>query len=389
MNQNSEIVFYESGKMGIYIHFPYCIQKCSYCDFYSIGVGKNFFQQEEYFQTLHIEIEQRLKEFPWENFLVSSVFLGGGTPSLASFPHLHKLFKTIREYFSFTIDCEWTMEANPEDINFENLEKWKDLGINRISVGVQSFHPKVLEFLGRYHDKDKYFQVLELLSKKIISRYGIDLIYGIPNQTIEMFYEDINRALSHNLEHLSCYALTLEKGTEYSRKVYQKENPPPNEELQTYILKTLPSYLSKKGLAIYEVSNFAKLGNECKHNLQYWKMLPYLGLGVSAHGFTGNARYANPRSLQVYMKQNFGFLKQENSLYLDFLLCTFRIMKKINLQSFESFWIDRDGFESKLESWSKKEICFWDKENFQWNLDYIHLLDSYIYELADLDSKFL
>lgn len=385
MNQNSKPIVYESGKLGIYIHFPYCVQKCSYCDFYSIGIGKNFFEQKEYFQTLEKELEYRLKEFPsWQNFSVSSVFVGGGTPSLADFKKLQKLFIKLKEIFSFSYDSEWTLEANPEDINLENLEKWKELGINRISVGIQSFHPSILEFLERYYDKEKYFQVLELLEKKIIPRYSIDLIYGIPNQTLEMFYEDVNIALSHNVEHLSCYALTVEKGTEYSRKISQKQKPSPNEDIQVEILNTLPKYLHHNGLEIYEVSNFAKLGQECKHNLQYWKMFPYLALGVSAHGFTGDARYANPRSILAYLKQNFGSLKQEKNLYLDFLLCVFRIMKKIDLKSFESFWKNINGFEKKLESWSKQHICFWDGKIFQWNLNSISLLDKYIYELARL-----
>ncbi|MCX7998731.1 MAG: radical SAM family heme chaperone HemW [Leptospiraceae bacterium] len=382
MSANNSFVFYEKDKMGIYIHFPYCIQKCSYCDFYSLGMGKTSFSQKEYFEVLHKELEFRLKTYDWQKFQVSSVFLGGGTPSLAEQTELKKLFIRLKENFNFLSESEWTLEANPEDVSLENLQSWKDLGINRINVGIQSFHKEVLNFLERYFDEEKYFQVLELLSKKIIPRYGIDLIYGIPNQTQDMFFEDVKRALQFGVQHLSCYALTVEKGTEYSRKIAEQDKALPNEDMQAEILNLLPSFLEKRGLLIYEVSNFAKEGFACIHNLQYWKMAPYLALGASAHGFSGNFRYANPRSIEAYIKGIFGKTKQVENLYEDFLLCVFRIMKKISLKSFETFWKEVKGFEHKLDSWSKQQICFWDGEEFQWNLKALPFLDSYILELA-------
>jgi putative oxygen-independent coproporphyrinogen III oxidase len=376
-------VSYRKHFGGIYIHFPYCIHKCAYCDFFSLGIGKTTIDQKDYFNVLLEELNFRLEIEDFSNLKIDSIFFGGGTPSLIDPIYLEKFLQSIQKKFHFNNSIEITLEANPEDISRSNLQTWSNLGINRINVGIQSFNPLHLQTLDRFHDAQKYKEVLETLSEKIISRYGIDLIYGIPNQSKSDVYDDIQIALDADITHLSCYSLTVEKGTNYSRWIREKRSEPPNEDLQTELLLDLPSYLDSKGYGMYEVSNFSRPGEECRHNLKYWMMEPYLALGPGAHGFTGYKRYANPRSMEAYLKGNYDRNLLETDLYLDFILCTFRIFLPIDLLSFKVFWEDKINFINIIETWKKAGDCEWDGRFFVWKKHVLPKLDLYIAELSN------
>jgi len=377
---------YSQDKLGIYIHFPFCIHKCAYCDFYSIEIGKygsNF--QKEYFESLKKELNFRIQENKIQSFKVDTVFFGGGTPSLANKKELEDFLNYLNKKLFIDSNVEISLEANPEDINLENLQAWAQIGINRINVGIQTFYPNLLKKLDRYYQVENYNTVLDKLSQGVIPRYGIDLIYGIPTQTKEMFYEDVQKAIQSNVKHLSCYSLTVEKGTNYSRWIYEKKATAPNEELQVEILTELPTYLESYGYFQYEVSNFSQREEECQHNLGYWLMKPYLGLGAGAHGFYLNKRYANSRSLEAYLKGNFDKKGENVNSYMDFILSTFRIFSLVNLISFQDFWIHTKNFTQKLEEWKNKGDCFWDGTWFKWNPKILPILDSYILELSKLE----
>lgn len=381
---------FSQNKLGLYIHFPYCIHKCAYCDFFSLGIGKvEPDSQKEYFEILRNELDFRLGSGSFPAGEVDTIFFGGGTPSLADHIELDRFMGYIRKVLPVSVGAEISLEANPEDINLINLRAWSNMGINRINVGIQSFHPELLKQLDRFYIEKNYNNVLDHLSSSIIPRYGIDLIYGIVDQTKEMFYEDVQKAIQAGVKHLSCYSLTVEKGTNYSRWIKAKKALPPQEELQLEILMELPIVLEKYGYLQYEVSNFSLSGEECRHNLGYWLMKPYLGLGPGAHGYSGMKRYANPRSLEAYLKGNYDRVGESTKSFIDFILCTFRIFSPVYLPSFKDFWRDIEKFEETLEEWKRKGDCLWEDGLFQWNPKVLPYLDSYILELSNLREKII
>lgn len=290
--------------LGVYVHFPYCFKKCDYCDFYSEGIGPSPANDEKsLFQSYQKEILERTKHFPEiKNRTIDTVFFGGGTPSKASSESWKELLGFLRSEFAFAEDTEISIEVNPEDLSEKLLEEYHSLGINRVNVGVQTFEPKGLEFLGRHYDRERYDSLVNVLTHSPIKRVGIDLMYGIPEVSQDSFYRDLNLFLQAGLPHLSLYSLTLEKGTQYSRDVTDHKKKEPEENIQSDILTNLPVLLKKHGYLWYEVSNYAKPGFESKHNLKYWTYEPYLGIGPGAHGMIEGHRYGNPRNSSLYQK---------------------------------------------------------------------------------------
>jgi coproporphyrinogen III oxidase-like Fe-S oxidoreductase len=217
-------ISYRSGYAGLYLHFPYCIHKCSYCDFYSVGIGKNQTpDQSLLFKNYKKEFDLRISLDPSIlNYRFDTIFIGGGTPSLANLDLLTGLLDYIKSKLNFAENTEFTMEMNPEDISPEKIELMHKIGVNRVNAGIQSFHKDLLTTLDRYNDEEKYSQVLKNLSTSKINRFGIDLIYGIPGQTLDMFLSDLNRSIDARVTHISLYSLTVEKGTEYAKQLKKK-----------------------------------------------------------------------------------------------------------------------------------------------------------------------
>jgi oxygen-independent coproporphyrinogen-3 oxidase len=379
---------YEKNKVGLYIHFPFCVHKCSYCDFYSIGIGKKVVTQENLFESYKEELVQRIKlEKELTNLEYETIFIGGGTPSMANLELVENLIQFIKQNLPLAKNFEFTMEANPEDINSSFLKNSKDIGVNRLNVGVQSFQKAHLVTLDRFHDIEKYERVLELLSTSEIEKVGIDLIYGIPNQTEEDFFYDLNKALKYNLKHISLYSLTVEKGTDYYRKLEKNLAKPPEEELQVKLLKKIPEYLQKYNFTHYEVSNFAKESHFSNHNLIYWKFQNYLSIGPSAHGFSPKGRYANSRSLEDYLNKKYSFVYEKPILPDEIGICLFRIFAPIDINSYKDILEDKYNYLLNLiHSWKEKNFCTFENNIFQWNLDSIQYLDDRIYEIANISS---
>ncbi len=383
------IASYDKSKLGIYIHFPYCVHKCSYCDFYSLGMGKNpILPQKKLFESYKNEFLQRLKLEPnLKNFSVETFFIGGGTPSMAEEDLVFELVQFLKNELNFISNFEFTMEANPEDISKEKIEKLISIGVNRLNVGVQSFSKTFLKTLDRYYDEEKYLSLLETLSSSKMNRIGIDLIYGISEQSLEDFLDDLNLALKYRLNHISLYSLTVEKGTDYFRKVESNKAAPPNEELQTLILQKLPTLLKEKNFNHYEVSNYAKKNEYSIHNLKYWKFENYLSLGPSAHGFTLKGRYANTKSIEKYLKNEFSF-EYESSLnnFTEFALSALRLFCKIDFNSFEEILgTNFYKVEELIKNWQVNKLCFYHNKIFQWNEEAIFDLDSRILEFSMLE----
>ena len=280
---------------GLYIHIPFCLSKCPYCDFYS---STSLSTLPDFLDALCKEMEMYSTRFnPFD-----TVYIGGGTPSLLSPQQLKNILINVRENFNLLPNTEITIETNPADLNRSFLESMRQSGINRINIGVQSFDEKVLDFLGRRHSVKQATSSVGDSRKAGFHNIGLDLIYCVPGQDIESWLDTLKQAAAFSPEHLSCYQLTLEKKTPLAIRVQAGEFPIPGEALQHEFFIKTSQFLEGTGYLHYEVSNFAR-GKEhtSRHNQKYWDHSPYLGLGPSAHSFQCNQRWWNHRSLDQYL----------------------------------------------------------------------------------------
>jgi putative oxygen-independent coproporphyrinogen III oxidase len=285
---------------GLYVHIPFCKTKCPYCDFYSITTTD---QIEAFISALDAEARLYRDQFP----TFDSLFLGGGTPSLLTGPQLVALMEMLRRHFTFTPDSEITLEANPDDLTADKLALFRDLGVNRLSLGVQSFDEAELRLLGRRHTARQTIQALTAIRAAGFTNLGLDLMYGLPGQTLDAWRRTLETALSFNPEHLSCYQLTLAAGetpalqTPLARQVARGEISLPDEETQREFFLLTTNFLTARGYLHYEVANFAREEKYvCRHNLKYWTRTPYLGLGPAAHSFQAGRRWWNFASVEKY-----------------------------------------------------------------------------------------
>lgn len=284
---------------GIYIHIPFCAVKCIYCDFYSITDRENSIPR--FINAIVKEIETCTVDV--SNWKLETIFIGGGTPSLLNGRNIESILNALERKYNLAQKKEWTMEANPGEAPLERLKDFRSLGINRLSMGVQSLEPDLLKFLTRIHSANQVFETYEHARNAGFENINCDLIYSMPGQSWEIWERDLLRVLDLKPEHISAYTLTLEKGTELYQFVKKGQVTMPEED-QTggWFLKT-HGILNSHGYSAYEISNFAKPGMECRHNLHYWRIHPFLAFGPSAHGFDGSNRWGNVRSLDQYLTQ--------------------------------------------------------------------------------------
>ena len=286
-------------KAGIYIHIPFCKTKCMYCDFYSITDREK--DADGFVSALCNEISHSsLDEYPW---IFDTLFIGGGTPSLLNGNQLEFILTTLSKKVSFSCLIEKTIEINPGEASLEKLTDFYSLGINRVSMGVQSLDKELLEFLTRSHSVKKVFETFDHIRTAGFENINCDIIYGIPGQTPNIWKRDMNRIIELNPEHISAYSLTVEKGTELFQMVKSNEVTMPCNSESADLFTLTRSFLSYHQYIPYEISNFSKPEKECRHNLHYWNIDPYIGFGPSAHSFDGNRRWNNTRSLDQYMKK--------------------------------------------------------------------------------------
>ena len=280
--------------IGLYVHIPFCKQKCSYCDFVSFGGALSRFE-EEYTEALVKEILEYKTE---EKIKVDTVFFGGGTPSIISGKSFEKITNSLRESFDILPLTEFTLEANPKTVTKEKLSVYTDLGVNRISLGLQSIHENELKILGRIHNFDEFLESYDLCKSAGVTNLNVDLMYGLPSQTVESFSETLDKVASLSPSHISAYGLILEKGTRLYENRESLVFPSEDEECEMYY--TAAKKLKSLGYSHYEISNYAKDGRECRHNLKYWRDEEYIGLGLAAHSYFGKKRYANPGVFDEY-----------------------------------------------------------------------------------------
>lgn len=287
--------------LELYIHIPFCVKKCAYCDFLSSPADEETI--EKYVQALIREIEA--VKIETENYNVVTIFAGGGTPSVLSGEQTERIFAAVREKFDMQKTVEITIEANPGTVTSEKLQAYKRAGINRISFGLQSANNEELKMLGRIHTYDDFLESYRLAREAGFENINVDLISAIPHQTLDSWKRTVDAVVQLNPEHISAYSLIVEEGTPFE-KLYgeggQKETELPSEETERMIYRKTKEWLKEAGYERYEISNYAKKGYACRHNLGYWERKEYLGLGLGASSFIENVRFQNTDDMKIYLQ---------------------------------------------------------------------------------------
>ena len=331
---------------SVYIHIPFCSDICSYCDFCKIFYNRNLVFK--YLEQLKIEIEKKYK-----GDIIKTIYIGGGTPSSLSLVQLTKLFDILKK-FIFNLD-EFTIECNVESIDEDKLLLFKNNGVNRISVGIQTLNDNYIKFLNRKHNKKIVKEKIKLI-KKYFDNINVDLIYAIPGQTIYELNDDLNFVLGLGVKHISCYSLIIEEHT----KLYIDKYEQIDEDLDYKMYKHICKKLKKYGYNHYEISNFAKDGYESKHNLGYWNNLEYYGFGMGASGYINGIRYDNTKSINNYLKGYYELTKhildKLEKIENEFIL-GLRKVKGINkLDFYNKYHIDINSIDSVNKLLSIKKI---------------------------------
>jgi oxygen-independent coproporphyrinogen-3 oxidase len=293
---------------SLYIHIPYCISKCPYCDFNSHVVAE--IPEDAYTDSLLRELEFYGDQADWRGRVVQSIFFGGGTPSTFKPASIGKLLAWVAATFPINLDCEITLEANPGTVDSGKFFGYRDAGVNRISVGVQSFQPELLKFLGRAHSAEEAKRALEIVKQAGFDNFNFDLIYANPGQTLAELDADLDTALEFQPPHLSAYNLTFEEGTPFHHEYRAGRMKHLGEDEEIAMAELIGQKLRAGGLSRYEISNYARPGYPSRHNVNYWRSGDYLGLGAGAHSYKrgesdveSGRRWCNEKSPGRYMTQ--------------------------------------------------------------------------------------
>ncbi|MEZ2658841.1 radical SAM family heme chaperone HemW [Aneurinibacillus aneurinilyticus] len=285
---------------AVYIHIPFCTNKCYYCDFNSY-VTKNPQLVWDYLDVLNKEMEETVRYFPPEE--IRTIFVGGGTPTFLDPKQMAYFLEMVHRHFpKRSADLEFTMEANPGTTDMEKLSIMREGGVNRISFGVQSFNDDLLKRIGRIHDSEQVLRSLENAKKTGFENISIDLIFGLPDQTVVHFQDTLDKAFGLELPHFSSYSLKVEENTLF-HTLYEKDQLPlPTEDEEVIMYERLMEQMAKHGYRQYEISNFARPGFESRHNMTYWRNESYYGIGAGAHGYVNGERHVNAGPLAQYMQ---------------------------------------------------------------------------------------
>jgi oxygen-independent coproporphyrinogen-3 oxidase len=293
---------------SLYIHIPYCVSKCPYCDFNSHVVAK--IPEADYTGALVRELEHYANRDEWRGRTVQSIFFGGGTPSTFKPASIGKLLAWTAASFPIDLDCEITLEANPGNVDAEKFFGYRDAGVNRISIGVQSFQPKLLKFLGRIHSAEEALRSLEVVRRAGFDNFSCDLIYANPQQTLKELEDDLDSALEYRPPHISAYNLTFEEGTPFHREYRAGRMNSLSEEEEVAMAELIEARFAAAGLGRYEISNYAQPGRQSRHNVNYWRGGDYLGLGAGAHSYRRSPskgvyglRWSNEKNPARYMSR--------------------------------------------------------------------------------------
>lgn len=333
------------GEMGIYVHVPFCVRKCPYCDFLSFPAGSE--ERERYLKALLREIEAEALQY--RDYVADSVFIGGGTPTVLTGEQIGRLIDGLKDGFVFGENAEITIEANPGTVDERKLEDCRKAGVNRISIGAQSLRDEELALLGRVHSAEDFFQAYRWAREAGFENINVDVMAALPGQKAGEYLENLKRLADLEPEHISAYSLMVEEGTPFFEWYGEKEKPGngrqalPSEEEERLMYEQTGELLGQRGYGRYEISNYAKPGYECRHNIGYWKRRDYAGFGLGAASMVRNVRWKNRTDMGGYLqcmkgkpesvKEEFQFLSVKEQME-EFMFLGLRLTEGIEKEAF-------------------------------------------------------
>ena len=339
-------------ELGIYMHIPFCKQKCNYCDF--ISYTNKCEKIENYIECLEKEIDK----FDYRNYNVTTIYIGGGTPSYIDSKYIKQIMNSIYKKLQLEKnelkEVEITIEVNPGTVTKGKLQDYKDVGINRISIGLQCVQDRLLKILGRIHTFEDFINTYNLAKEVGFENINVDLMLGFPDQSIEDIKESLNQIIKLNPNHVSTYSLIVEEGTKIFNQIENNELQLPDEELERNMYWYVKNTLELNGYNHYEISNFSKKGKESKHNMNCWNQEEYIGFGIAAHSYISNIRFSNTNNLEEYIKNITNnelekniIIEEEQTLEdkkREFMMLGFRKIEGVNISKFKEKFVDNPIF---------------------------------------------
>lgn len=342
----------EQQELGIYVHIPFCKQKCYYCDF--VSYANKCEQVEEYINS----IKKEISSYDFSKYNVTTIYIGGGTPSYIDSKQIKSILELIKAKLKKNKkkfeDIEITIEVNPGTVTREKLQDYKEMGINRISIGLQTTNDTLLKQIGRIHTYQEFLNTYNLAKEIGFGNINVDLMLGLPNQTIENLKDSLNEVIKLNTNHISVYSLIIEEGTPIAKLLDDGKLELPDEEQERRMYWYVKNFLELNGYNHYEISNFAKRGKESKHNINCWNQEQYIGIGAAAHSYMNNVRYSNTSNLEEYIKNiKEGNIEKNRRIEEkqtiedkknEFMMLGFRKIEGVDISKFKERFIDNPIF---------------------------------------------
>ena len=351
-------------EIGVYIHIPFCKQKCYYCDFVSFAKQEEF--QKEYFKILKNEIKDFFSEN--NNYEISTIYIGGGTPSYVDENYIKEILDLIPKHNAKEI----TIEVNPGTVNLEKLKLYKNIGVNRLSIGLQSTQNRLLKQIGRIHSFEDFLNTYNIAKNVGFDNINVDLMIGLPNQTIQDIKQSLEIVTNLNPNHISVYSLIVEEGTKIDELINKGTLILPNEELERNMYWYVKNYLELNGYFHYEISNFSQKGYESKHNLDCWNQKEYIGFGLAAHSYINDVRFSNTEDFNEYLKNyNDSKIVQEEQNEIakkkEYMLLGLRKIEGVSIQEFKKIFGENPIFLFKdiLNKLVNENLIIVDNDNIK------------------------
>ncbi len=356
-------------KLGIYVHIPFCKRKCNYCDFYSIKWDREV--EERYIKSLVKEINS----YNGMEYIVDTIFFGGGTPTIIKHENIERIMHEIKNSFKVDKNSEITIEANPNTLTYENLSAYKKAGVNRLSIGVQSLSNEILANIGRLHNSEEALLAIRRAKESGYENINVDIMFNIPGQTTKDIEETVSKIIHEDVNHISFYSLKLEKGTplylmEKDHKIFM-----PEESIEREMYYTGRKIMEDRKIYQYEISNFAKEGFECKHNLKYWNQEEYIGFGPSAHSFLNNERYSNICNINEFcdnadkniFNRSIHESLNDEALEFEYIMLKLRLTDGLNLNIFkQKFNVDfNKKYNKQIKYLIDNKLLIYNEENIK------------------------
>jgi oxygen-independent coproporphyrinogen-3 oxidase len=362
-------------ELGIYIHIPFCKHKCYYCDFTSFA--KSIEWQEQYINALKREIKDNKDTM--SNYHINTIYIGGGTPSYIDSKHIVDILEILNKNCKIDKNAEITIEINPGTVSKEKLEDYKKAGINRLSIGLQSTNNNILKEIGRIHTYEDFIYTYTIAREIGFTNINVDLMLALPKQTEEILIKSVDEVIKLEPEHISIYSLILEEGTYLQRRVEEGKAKLPDDETERKMYWKVKEILEKNQYIHYEISNFAKMEMQSKHNVNCWNQKEYIGFGVSAHSYINKTRYSNTENLEKYinsvLKSNeyIGIIRTINEVQTvedeqkEYMMLGLRKIEGISISEFKNKFIQNPIyiFRKELDELTKKELIEIDKDNIK------------------------